>query len=526
MQSFLNWLDQIGDINKENSLAKWLERIAFIFLILMILAAPHSIAATQIAWLAGMFAWFIRLFIKPRPKLVRTPLDAALWAFFGWTVVSSVFSYAPDISIDKLRNAALFLIFYFIINVVRTKRAAVFLTFGLIFSTTVVALLAPIERVIGRGVEISGVTQDSPLAKARLLSGDTLLEANKKKIRVPEDLVVEAEQNETIRLLAYRPDYNFEVEIKRGDLLKGENAIEKLGIGNWQRSRNWRSAGFYSHFTNFAEVLQLVGSVALGLFIALISYRLSINRGRDASRKNESKIFDSKILLLGFSAVIIAFALIITVTRGSQAAFLLSAFVIVLAAGNRKLIFGLTLILLPTVLVTVFIWQQSRTEGVVFGSDGSTQYRLMMLRDGFRLWTDSARNFVLGVGMDSIKRHWLEWNLFDKGWQPMGHFHSTPLQIAVERGFPALLLWLWVLWAYARTLWRKLKSQNLNFDKNSAFGIPHSAFERGILLGALGGLIGFFISGLVHYNYGAAVVAMIFFIIMGLSVRLVVSGER
>jgi O-antigen ligase len=142
----------------------------------------------------------------------------------------------------------------------------------------------------------------------------------------------------------------------------------------------------------------------------------------------------------------------------------------------------------------------------------------MMYRDGVRLWTDSPRNFILGVGMDSIKRYWLEWDLFDKGWQPMGHFHSTPLQLAVERGLPALLLWLWVLWLYARMLWRKLKSQTLSFDESSAI-------EKGILLGALGGLAGFFTSGLVHYNYGAAVVAMMFFIIMGLSVRLIVSDR-
>ena len=47
-----------------------------------------------------------------------------------------------------------------------------------------------------------------------------------------------------------------------------------------------------------------------------------------------------------------------------------------------------------------------------------------------------------------------EWNLYDNQGQPMGHFHSTPLQLLVERGLPALLLWLWVLWIYGRTLRR------------------------------------------------------------------------
>jgi hypothetical protein len=41
--------------------------------------------------------------------------------------------------------------------------------------------------------------------------------------------------------------------------------------------------------------------------------------------------------------------------------------------------------------------------------------------------------------------------------------------------------------------------------------------DRGIVLGALGGLAGFFVSGLVHYNWGDSEVVMIFYFIMGLS---------
>ena len=44
--------------------------------------------------------------------------------------------------------------------------------------------------------------------------------------------------------------------------------------------------------------------------------------------------------------------------------------------------------------------------------------------------------------------------------------------------------------------------------------------ERGILLGALGGLVGFFISGLVHYNWGDSEVIMIFYFLTGLVLAL------
>ncbi len=108
--------------------------------------------------------------------------------------------------------------------------------------------------------------------------------------------------------------------------------------------------------------------------------------------------------------------------------------------------------------------------------------------------------------MDSIKRHWREWGMFDKGRIPWGHMHSNLLQIALERGVPALLLWLALLFVYGRSLWRVLRAS-----------AKSEWIERGLLMGAVGGLIGFFMSGLVHYNWGDSEVIMVFYMIMGLS---------
>jgi hypothetical protein len=41
--------------------------------------------------------------------------------------------------------------------------------------------------------------------------------------------------------------------------------------------------------------------------------------------------------------------------------------------------------------------------------------------------------------------------------------------------------------------------------------------HRGLALGALGGLAGFFVSGVVHYNWGDSEVVTVFYFIMGLS---------
>ncbi|HEX8247696.1 MAG TPA: O-antigen ligase family protein [Pyrinomonadaceae bacterium] len=546
MQKFLSWLDEIAAVNHENRIAAWLERIAFIFLILMVLSAPHSIAATQSSWILGMLAWIIRLFVKPRPSLVRTPLDLALWAFFGWSVLTCAFSYAPDISINQLRGTALFLIFYFVVNNVRTRRAVYFLAFALIFSCMVNVFLTPFERIIGRGVEIHGIRAESALAKALLYEGDTLLEANRKKIKTPEDLVSEIERNETTKVRFYRPDFYFAVEVRRENLLGGATALEKLGVESWKKSRNWRSTGFYGHWTTYAEVLQLIASLVFGLLIALIGNRLSSHRGSGATgekakgerRKAKSKnVF--RLLPFAFYLLLIClggmlFALLLTTTRASQAAFLVSAFVVVLLNGNRRLLLLVAALVLPLIVGGLIFLQQSRNVGFIDEKDDSTRWRQIVYREGLDLWTQNPRHFLLGVGMDSIKRYAGEWHLFDDGRLPMGHFHSTPLQLVVERGLFALLLWLWILWLYGKILWRGLKNSASesefsdsefqtpnNKEPNSAFRLPPSAIEKGILLGIFGGMIGFFTSGLVHYNLGDQEVAMIFFLLMGLSVSLI-----
>ncbi len=551
MQNLLEELDGLSGIREGSRAVVWLERIAFVCLVLTVVSAPHSIAATQIAWLTGMFVWLIRLFLKPRVQFRFCALDAALWALFVWSVVTSLTSYAPDISLNKLRGAAVFLIFYFVFYNVRNRRAAHFLAFVLAGSCMVNVLWVPVQRLIGRGVEIHGLAPNGPLAKALLVEGDTLLEANGVKLRTPEDLFAAVETNEITKVKFYRPDFDFVVEVKRAELINGANALERLGVTSWSKSRNWRSSGFYGHYATYAEVLQLIASLVMGLFVATIAagsfpQRRSEERekgrkgegekgsegDRETQKHSETEVSPSPRLpsprlpsprlpfslspllsiLLLISLAAMCLALLLTVTRASQLAFLISAAVIVLLGLGRKWLLAAAVIGLPLVLIGLFFLQQSRQVGFFDTNDGSIRWRQTVWREGVALWTSSPRNFILGVGMDSIQRHASDWHLFDDGRLNMGHFHSTPLNLVVERGLPALLLWLIVLGVYARTLWRGLSYSN----PQSAIRNPQST---GILVGCLGGMIGFFVSGLVHYNLGDQEVAMVFFILMGLGVR-------
>lgn len=202
-------------------------------------------------------------------------------------------------------------------------------------------------------------------------------------------------------------------------------------------------------------------------------------------------------------------ALMLTVTRASWFGCLISTVVILLAGSGKRTLIVFGVLALPLILAAVVVLQQKRNVSFIDQTDQSTTWRQTVWHEGFQLLISKPRHLLVGIGMDSIKRRWRSWGMFENGHIPWGHMHSNILQIALERGLPALLLWLGFLLVYARTIWRSLRKKS-----------EQQWIERGVLLGALGGLAGFFTSGLVHYNWGDSEVVMVFFMIAGLSLAI------
>ena len=503
MTRFIERFDRLVGIDGEPFAAGWLDRLAFVFLFLMVGTAPHSIAASQSAWILGMLFTAARLTLKPRVEFRRRPLHFALIAIFLWAVISSLFSYEPTVSLDKLRGVSLLLVFFFVYLNIRRLSAVYFLAFVLIFSCMINVAVVIGQRFIGRGVEVYNVAPDGPLGRLDIIDGTTLLAADGKKLNTPDELVNAVEQNGRVKLSIYEYEFYRDRELTRDELQPGSTAAERLGVGAWARSYNWRAQGFFGHFTTYAEALQLIASLLFGLIIA------ALVRGSytDAPQNRALRFATSApFLMVLLGAILIA--LLLTVTRASQLAFMVSAFTIILLSRSRKLLIAAGLIAIPVVLGGLLFLQESRNVGFIDTSDNSTTYRLTMWRDGLRLSTASPRNFIFGLGMDSIHKHWQEWGMFQGGMLPMGHFHSTPIQLLAERGLPALLIWLVVLVLYGLTLWR-----GINIARHNG------RWSLGVLLGCMGALVGFIVSGLVHYNLGDGEVAMIFYLLMGLGAK-------
>jgi O-antigen ligase len=523
MAGIFERLDGLAGIEEDGFAVKWLERTAFVFLVLMVTTAPHSIAASQASWILGMLATVIRFALKPRINFRFHALGIALCTLFLWAVISSFFSYEPAISLDKLRGVSLFLVFFFAYLNIRRLSAVYFLAFALIFSCMINVAWVIGERIVGRGVEVHGIAPEGPLAKLKMIEGATIVRANGKRLHSPEELIAEIEQNGSAKMLVYQYEFYNEVDLNRNDLLPGSSAQERLGITGWSRSYNWRAQGFFGHFTTYAEALQLIASLLLGLIVA------AIVRKREQRSSVENKSANPVLRLLTSTPFLIVtlaamcLALLLTVTRASQLGFMVSAFSIVTLSGNRKLLVAAFILAIPVILGGLLFLQETRNVGFLDTSDESTLYRITMWQDGIRLSTENAHNFIFGLGMDSIKKHWQEWGMFKGGMLPMGHFHSTPIQLLVERGLPSLLIWLAIIGIYLRILWRGLTSEKVKRRGGEA-----RSFALGILLGCFGACAGFFTSGLVHYNLGDGEVAMIFYLLMAFGAKtshLIISDE-
>src|SRR5438876_2280897 len=489
-------------------LGLWLDRGILATLFLFVIAAPNSIAATQTAWLIGLLFWVLRLFVWPRPGLHRTPLDYALLGFFILTGISSFLSYEPMISIGKLRAASLFTIVYLFAENVRPAYVLRALTVVLIAACAVNLLYTFGQFTLGRGVKVYEVRSDSPLSAARLVSrekilpmpilgGDTLQEVDGHTLRSINDLVAALDRpasESPAKIKIYRVEWIPVLQVPRGNLLPGATPEERLGIQRWTHGRDWRATGFYDHWTTYGETLQLIASLGLGLFVALPHKRTRIGA------------------LLALAIVGMCGALLLTVMRASWGALLVSTVLIAFLGLSRRALIVVGVCALPLIAAGLFVLHQKRQVGFLDQQDDSIRWRETVQKEGLQLLVSNPRHLLIGVGMDSIKAHWREWGLFENGRIPMGHMHSDYLQIALERGVPALIAWLILLGMYGRMLWRTRRS------------VPSDNWiEKGIILGALGGLVGFMLSGVVHYNWGDSEVVMIFYLIMGLS--LVVVGQ-
>jgi O-antigen ligase len=146
--------------------------------------------------------------------------------------------------------------------------------------------------------------------------------------------------------------------------------------------------------------------------------------------------------------------------------------------------------------------------GVIDLSDPGTDYRLLMWRDSLTLIKHHA---LFGLGMNTIRDAWWKFDLAAyKKYGVHWHFHSTPIQLAVEMGLPVLITWIVLMGCYWLMLIRLVARARAQGD----------AFLYGLALGILGGTSGFVVSSLVQNGFEDSVVLLLFWFLAGLALAL------
>lgn len=495
------------------------------------LFAPHSIAITQTASLVGLVAWCARLVANRDFRLSRTTVDVAILGFFACCVVSSFLSYDPLVSVKGLKSPAFFFAFYLVSNNISSPlftklafalsrwferladsfsarsakflafalsrwferlaesfspRLAKFLAFALVGSCLINVVYSAGQLAEGRGVRIDSIAEDSPLARRGLTVDDVILEADDIKVNTLADFVAIVDTGRgTVRIKYQRTEAVAEMTLRRQPLRQALASGEGLGLAT-SPGRNFRVTGFYSHYETYAEVLQLIAALAVGMFIAY------------------PKKFSVRGLFLAAAFVLIAGALVMTSTRAALAGLAIAVFTIAVASARRRAIIAATASIVILAPVAIFMVERARGISVLDPQEHSTAWRLEVWREAFGIVKDHP---AVGIGKGSEAKLKTSLGLYDEGRLPPGHFHSTPIQIATWWGLPALIFYVAVMTILFLAILRSTRRLKAAGEWDL----------WGIELGCLGALVAFNVSSLAHFNFGDGEVVMAFWLLMGLA---------
>jgi putative inorganic carbon (HCO3(-)) transporter len=129
--------------------------------------------------------------------------------------------------------------------------------------------------------------------------------------------------------------------------------------------------------------------------------------------------------------------------------------------------------------------------------DPTNAERVAMLREGGRM---IAAHPVIGLGPNMVEERYAEYIAPTDPSHNNQHLHNVPVQIAAERGLPALGVWIWFVMTLVMDLMRKLRAS------------PQPLFPAAGLA-AIAGMLG---AGFFEYNFGDSEFLMLFLVLVTL----------
>jgi O-antigen ligase len=483
------------DARVDSPVARFAHGVAIAGLALYCFFAPASIAVAWIGISIAACGWIARAIITRRTHLTRTRFDLPLWLFFAWTALSCALSAEPRVSLAKIPSALTFLLLYLIAAILRTRREAAALACVLVCGASVATLWGVVELVRGRGVVVEEIADASPLrASPGLQAGDCVWRVNDQRVASVaeiDDAIRRAPAGSQIKLSIISRGEHVE---RAGATVTDEwkRAPSPSGIVGTHPTHRFRASGWTRHYETFAETVQIAAQFALGFALAYLIRRASRRRA----------------IIFAAAFVLLACGVALTAMRTAIVALACGALVAAWRASvarrgdgraSRGARAAITFVVCVVLAVGALVVWRTRDAGALALRDPSAQLRLEVARIAL---ARVSLHPVFGHGMDAVHLHWNEWGFPGSD---MLHAHSTPVQLAFDRGIPAVIFWLWLIILFWLTL-----ARNEKFFRETTDATTH-----GLLLGATGALVGFFVSSLVNYNFGDSEVALLIWWLMG-----------
>ena len=157
--------------------------------------------------------------------------------------------------------------------------------------------------------------------------------------------------------------------------------------------------------------------------------------------------------------------------------------------------------LIPVIIALLFALAPDRITDRIMSvfdlRDPSSRDRVAMLQTGAEMIKDHP---LTGVGPNMVERLYTQYR-DPTGVQKVNpHLHNVPVQIAAERGLPALAAWLAFIGVLAV----------------GVFGIFRRAQDRVLAAGALAAIAAMLSAGMFEYNFGDSEFLMLFLVIVTL----------
>ena len=185
----------------------------------------------------------------------------------------------------------------------------------------------------------------------------------------------------------------------------------------------------------------------------------------------------------------LAVAVVVTFTR-SSAVGACAAAALLLSLKDFRL-----LAILPVVAAIFFAVAPAALAGRFVSTfdlkDPTNRDRLAMLREGGHM---IRAHPIVGVGPNMVQVLYSEYRDPDAVENTNPHLHNVPLQIAAERGLPALALWLWFVAWLIVALAKRFRDPD----------------QRFLAAAALAAVVSMLAAGMFEYNFGDSEFLMLF----------------